>query len=356
MPSPNHKPSELFVMDQLERIFLLEIAQQKARREEPEEFAELCLLREELQLFFEKNSDSDMEVLENGPNIVFDAVEREVDIELQVNLSGVDHIEFHCGSVNHALETLGKRIADVGQTLRLSRGFRLADFSHVNSMIELADWWYFITDDDVRKEFKWEGTLGTISKPLPDANCPEMKVIKTAPICPARVPIRLGGAPPFTIIDTQQTAVMIDDWSVQDALVIVLDRNAQMPPLNTLRFELASRMNSIKLEKDWADLIEGRVPSEGSREEMDFSWLLPPTKDLVLATGPKAIEMMLRGLSCLANRAVCKSHHDAIEKTMKDLKAVGPEVTYEKVEYAYSLARERCDGYHLGLLSWLREA
>gem|GEM_PF-4112708 len=41
---------------------------------------------------------------------------------------------------------------------------------------------------------------------------------------------------------------------------------------------------------------------------------------------------------------------------MKDLEAVEPEVTYEKVEYAYSLARKRCDGYHLGLLSWLREA
>lgn len=355
MPSPNYKPSELFVMDEMERVFWLEIAQQKARREDSKAFAELCLLREELQRFFERNPDSDMDVLENGPDIVFDAVERDVDIEKQVNLGGVDHIEFHCGSVNHALEIFGKRISDTGQALRLSRGFRLADFSHVNSMIELAGWWYFITDVDVRKEFKWEGTIGTVSKPLQDVNCPETRVIKTAPICPARVPIRLGGSPPFTIIDTQQTVVVINDWPVQDALVIVLDRNAPMPPLNTLRFELAHRMNSINLEKDWADLMEGRVPSERPREEMDFSWLLQSTKDLVLATGPKAIEMMLRGLSCLANRAICKSNHDAIETTVKDLQIVEPEVTYEKIEYAYSLARERCDGYNPGLLSWLTE-
>ncbi|MBF8657678.1 hypothetical protein [Pseudomonas putida] len=342
-------------MDELERIFLLELAQQKAKREEPEAFAELIMLRQEMQFFFEEKPDADMEVLENGPSIGFDAVEGEVDIKQWVDLSGVDHIEFHCESVDHAVQIFGKRISDVRQALSFSRGFRLADFSHVNSMIELADWWYYITDDDMRKKFKWEGSIGTISEPLKDDECMNRKVINTAPICPARVPIRLGGPAPFTIIDTQQTDVVIGDCPVQDSLIIVLDRNAPMPPLNALRFQLARRMNSIKLEKDWADLVEGRAPTKRPREDMEFSWLLAPTKDLLLATGPKAIETMLRGLSCLANRAICTSHHDAIVKTVKDLEGVGPEVTYEMIQYAYDLARERCDGYNPKMLCWLSE-
>lgn len=355
MPSPNRKGSELFVMDELDRVFLLEISQQKARQQDSEAFAELCSLREELQRFFEEKPDSDMEVLENGPDIVFDVVERDVDIENQVKLSGVDYIGFHCESVNCALEIFGKRIFDTGQALRLSRGFRLADFSHVNSMIELAQWWYWITDIGVRKELKLEGSIGTISEPFRDVDRPNTEVINTVSPCPARVPIRLGGAPPFVIVDTQENAVVIDGSQVQNSLVIVLDLDAPMPSLNALRYALASRMNSIKLDKDWADLIEGKVPLKRPREEVNFSWLLHPAKDLVLATAPKAIETMLRGLCCLANRSVSNSIRDAIEKTVEDLEAVGPEVTYEKVEYAYSLARKQCDDYHPGLLPWLTE-
>lgn len=355
MPSPNHKQSERFVMDELERVFFLEIAQQKARQEDSKAFAELCSLREELQRFFEEKPDSDMEVLENGPDIVFDVVERDVDIQYHVNLSGVDHIGFHCESVNCALEIFGNRIFNIGQALGLSRGFRLADFSHVNSMIELADWWYWITDIRVRKELKLEGSIGTISEPFRDIDRPNTKVINTVSPCPARVPIRLCGAPPFVIVDSQEDMVMINASPVENSLVIVLDRNAPMPSLNALRYALASRMNSIKLEKDWTDWSEGRAPTARPREEADFNWLLQPTKDLVLATAPKAIETMLRGLCCLANLAASNSIHVAIEKTVKDLEAVGPEVTYEKVQYAYSLARKRCDDYHSELLPWLTE-
>ncbi|KPY58582.1 Unknown protein sequence [Pseudomonas syringae pv. solidagae] len=355
MPSANHKTSELFVMDELERVFFLEIAQQQARQKDSKAFAELCSLREELQRFFEEKPDSDMEVLENGPDIVFDVVERDVDIESHVKLSGVDHMEFHCESVNCALEIFGNRIFDTGQALRLSRGFRLADFSHVNSMIEVAGWWYWITDVRVRKELKLEGSIGTISGPFRDIDRPNTEVINTVSPCPARVPIRLCGAPPFVIVDSHENAVMINASPVENSLVIVLDRDAPMPSLNALRYALASRMNSIKWDRDLAYLMEGKQPLERPREEVDLSWLLQPTEDLVWATAPKAIETMLRGLCCLANRAVSNSIRVAIEKTVKDLEAVGSEVTYEKVEYAYSVARKRCDDYHPGLLPWLTE-
>ncbi|RMN25516.1 hypothetical protein ALQ62_00793 [Pseudomonas coronafaciens pv. zizaniae] len=355
MPSPNHKTSELFVMDELERVFLLEIAQQNARQKDSKAFAELCSLREELQRFFEERPDSDREVLENGPDIVFDVVERGVDIESQVKLSCVDHIGFHCESVKCALANYSNRIFDTSKALTLSLGFRLADFSHVNSMVELAAWWYWITDSGVRNELKLEGSIGTISEPFRDVDRPNTEVINTLSPCPARVPKRLCGAPPFFIVDSQEDTVVINASPVQNSLVIILDRDAPMPSLNALRYAIASRMNSINLDKDLADLMEGKVPLERPREEVDFSWLLQPAEDLVYATAPKAIETMIRGLCCLANRAVSDSIRVAIEKTVKDLEAVGPEVTYEKVEYAYAVARKRCDEYQPGALPWLTE-
>lgn len=354
MPKPNHTESELFLKDQMERLFLLEIAQRSARLTEPKAFRLLCLLRQRLEIFFASRPDQDMDVLENGPDIVFDFVQLGVSVTQGIILSGVDHEEFHQTSVNYALSRFARRIAFIEAALLGAQGFRLADFSHINKMIEVADWWYCITDETFRADLSLEGKIGTVSKPLLEIKKDGRKVskINVAPICPARIPLRMGRSRSFETFDTENNNITIDGFKVQNSLVLTLDLDEPLPDLAQLRFHLASRKNSLQAKRDLAVFKAGNLPPDRQREEINFTWLLPPTEKLGLATGEKSITVMLRGLVCLENRATADSDVEAIKRSTEALEPLDKTITYEQVEYAFDQIRKKVKSYNSRCIPW----
>lgn len=365
MAAKRYTKDDLWVKEQLEKLFWIEIAKRKAHLWEPQEMLLLGELRRELEAFFVSEGQGLDEPVDYGATAILDAVEFNHDLGRYA--SGPDQLAL----LQRAREYFEAEVCRVSRLLAYHQGFSLADFSIRNDLQLLYEWWTFISSVNGRKKLGTEKSMfATLGKPrlkawsddgeLVDTHIPTITSLN----CPVSVPSIVHDRP-FDALTTDECSVIVNDYPLTNQLVLVFDLSKPLPPMRLVEMRLRSTHGLMRARRNWEMIQAGQMPDEllqpgtdESRFDITRLLMLSPEEHRLMK-GPSSPTPLILGLYSwdLVFKDGLKSA-DAYRCTVQDLigelDADALDSQIRNTRYALKKVRPLIEGYEPSDLPWLR--
>lgn len=265
MRTAPYTSSELWVKDELDRLFWIELAKRKSRQMEGDLFRELNSLRDEIEQFFaEKGADLDDDP-EYEPDVLFDAVQ--FDREIMTQAVDPDHSAL----LTQAMTQFGQRAGYIKSEMKYLCGFRMADMAVETDLQALHGWWVYINSKKGRDALNSKGVFSSTGEEWEveespwDAGdeCKQLTPRKikrvTSFINPVRIPRKVPNNP-VCAYTTDEYPITINGHVLEDTLFLALDLNKPLPPIREIERALKAKYDSVQAIRNWNSLQSGLIP------------------------------------------------------------------------------------------------
>jgi len=368
MRDVQYTDSELWVKDELERLFWIEIAKRKACMVQRKLFSMLLELRSELDAFF-KGQDADLESqLENGVDIFWDV------IQFHRTIAEVTATSEHAVLMHKALENFADKANYVLNNLPYYKGFCLSDFSTLTDLEMLHDWWMYINSGDGRRALNAEGKFSSSGKQRllpatseiwfagedsPMTRVGEMVMTISSISNPVRMPRRVTERRIWNF-STDDHEIRVDGHPLKDRVVFAFDLLKPLPSIREIEKAIWSAHGLAQAQRSLAMLEAGIFP-----DEIQSAWTKDGAFDIkrAITTLPEEYKLMVAqnsvrplifGLCCWDLVADGQTDAQACKKAVSKL--VGnkgkPDYSQKRAMYGLKLVRSKIEAYEPDQLPW----
>lgn len=364
MRSERYTDSELGVMDDLDRLFWIELAKRKAFLIEGDELAALQNLRLELEAYFEALEPELEWSLDYGTDALFDSIQFNKD--LSAFASSPEHLEI----LKRAGTRFTSHMVHLLKSLTYLVGFRLADFSAKTDLPHLHSWWTYINSTQGRKELGTKGKFSTLGEPrlvpaeedlqfdgsdTADIKAGELIQTMSSYCIPVRIPVRVIAGPQAFVFSTDEHEITIDGNRLENRLVLDIGLSKPLPTMRGIEALLLSALGSVRARRTWAEIKAGVFSEEllVPKEEIVASTLVRfatvPPRELQLMTAQNSAVPMITGLYCWDF-----VHHEDLTKA-KAAERVEEELggSNKNILYGLKIVSEAVAQYEPGQLPWI---
>jgi hypothetical protein len=369
MPKVEYTDSDLWVKDELERLFWIELAKRKAHQQQADSFSMLLTLRCELETFFESHVAELEEPFDGGTDAFFDAIQFDRCIESTV--ADQQHVDL----LRTAFDRYEGRARSVIDNLSYYQGFRLADFSVVTDLEALHDWWTWIISGEGRNKLAATGKFSSMGdmRPVPATeeiwfegdDSPSVNVgecINTISSFtnPVRIPRRVDARQVWAFV-TDDHEITIDDCLLEDRLVLDFDLLKPLPSMRQIELAARSAQAAALARRRWAKLQAGIFPEDllsvgiESRAPDILQLMLTPHEDHKLMVEQKSAAPLIFGFYCWDLVAAGKSDAQACKLAVNTLLSISGNPFYSERRAIYGLqevVRPKIEAYEPSQLPW----
>jgi hypothetical protein len=360
--------SELWVKDELERLFWIEIAKRKSRIVDREAFDSLLDLRQEISRWFDDQTSGLPEPFEEGVESFWQRVQ-----------FGTNHWPFAIPNefedlVVQSLALFGAQGWDLAQRLPHHRGFSLADFSVVSNLVDLHAWWTYITSGAGRKSLNAKGLFSSGGEPRLVAATEELhfagqerptvsigeKVMTTVFISnPVRIPRRIVRQK-VRSWTTDENEITVDGSLLTQRLVLDFDLSKPMPSMREVELAVRHAFNAQR-RKRWDEMIASGIITDPTllddaelRSEDWTRLYLPPVEEHQLMQTQASVLPIIFGLHGFDLMQAGLSKAAATRQILKDLSTPDDTQLYteRRVGYGIKSVLDRIESYESQLLPW----
>lgn len=363
MSKVEYTSSELWNKHALEHLFWIEIAKRKAAMAEPEAFAELLSLRNEVATYVERRQLLSTEPLEIDAGTVFDIVQ----FEWEVDEHAASKEEVRV--LTDTLALFGHRVEGVNRVLTYCRGFRLTDFSVETDLMQLDWWWGYINSSRGRKELGAVGRFSSIGEPrlisqaeglcfdgdeAPTIELGEMVESTSMLAIPVSIPIPVTSRKLWTY-DTDNHEITVSGRPLQDKVVLAFEIEKPLPSLREIERLLHAAHGMAKVQRFFSYLEQGIARPDllsGDDDNEDIETRLKkyvPTQpeDHRLFEDVNNFRPTVLGLSCWDRIRLGMTIESACVETANAFKT-----TEDRVAYGLKKVRSAIKSYKTSLLPW----
>ncbi|AZE39149.1 hypothetical protein C4K06_6161 [Pseudomonas chlororaphis subsp. aureofaciens] len=367
MPRLGYTKSELYVKDELERLFWIEIAKRKARLLFGDAYSRLVSLRSELEEYFASIAEDVEEPCTDGDAAVFNIV--------QFGWHVLDRVSdpSHVALIEKAAHKHFEVATDLYNQIPYHQGFYFYDFSLETDLEALHDWWSYITSGIGREDLGTTGHFSTVGEARPIAatedltfagdNEPTIRVgdsVSTITSLQASVsfPRRLSRQRCW-VHSTDEAKIVIDGHELRDQLVLHVDLFGPLPSMQKIEAMLVSKQRVAKALRDLALLEQGILPQEEQytdSENIDTltALLVEPPGKHKLMKGVTSVRPMIAGFRAwdLVEGGLADSK--AAKQVRDELRGVGGAEVFSQPSVIRALknVRSLVEQYEPSLLPW----
>lgn len=259
--------SELWVKDELDRLFWIELAKRKSRLMEGDTLSELIGLRVEIEQFFAEEGKNLDEPIDYEADVLLDAVQ--FDREITENAREPEHSAL----LAQAMAQFGHRAWLIQDNMKYLLGFRMADMAVETDLRVLNGWWTYITSTAGRDALNAKGlfsSMGEMREVEEVLSCvgeermqpTTRKVMLISSINnPVRIPRRVPNKP-VVAFTTEDCLITVNGHVLEDKLFLSFDLSRPLPPMQEIERALKSKHGAVQARRDWQSLQSGVITDD----------------------------------------------------------------------------------------------
>lgn len=356
--------------DELERLFWIEIAKRKARLVDVKAFELMLALWQDVMTWCECHENELEEPFSDGVDAFWDKMQFG-----RFSWPFLWHPK-RLELLDEVTALFAERGREVVARLPCYQGFFLADFAVVTNLVELHDWWQFISSGRGRKYLHSKGLYSSYGEPHPVAATEEIRFVGaelpaisvgemiTTTISvsnPVRVPRRLKFEAIRTLIADERN-VIVDGERLNGRMLLDFDLSKPMPSMREIEYAVRAAFNAERLKRWDAMLASGIITDPTMLDETEFRMqdmtklLLPPIEEHKLMLAVTSARPIIVGLHCWDLVQAGLSKNAAARKAMDELCSPSgdPDLTMRRALNGLAGVQRRIDEYDTSLLPWNR--
>ncbi|RZI32664.1 hypothetical protein [Pseudomonas orientalis] len=368
MPRIEYTKSELYVKDDLERLFWIEIAKRKARLLFGDAYARLVSLRSELEEYFVSVADDVDEPCTDGDAAVLNIV--------QFGWHVLDRVSdpSHAALIEKAAQKYFGVATDLYNQIPYHQGFYFYDFSLETDLEALHDWWSYITSHRGREDLGTSGQFSTVGEARPIAATedvtftgddePTIRVgdsvsTITSLQAPVSFPRRVSRQRCW-VHSTDEAEIVINGHELINQLVLHVDLFEPLPSMQRIEAMLVSKQRAANAFRDLALLQKGILPEKApfaDRANIDtlLALLVEPPGAHKLMKAVNSVRPMIAGLRAwdLIDGGMVESK--AAKKVSEELRGINGAEVFSQARVMRALknvVQPLVEQYEPDLLPW----
>ncbi len=367
MPRLDYTKSELYVKDELERLFWIEIAKRKACLLFGGAYSRLVSLRNELEEYFASVADAGEEPCTDGDAVVFNIV--------QFGWHVLDRVSDprHAVLIEKAAHKHFEVATSLYNEIPYHQGFYLYDFSLETDLEALHDWWSYITSGTGREDLGTTGHFSTVGEARPVAATEDLTFAGddeptirvgdpvstiTSLQAPVSFPRRLSPQR-YWVHTTDEAQIVIDGHELRDQLVLHVDLFAPLPSMQKIEAMLVGRQRLAKALRDFALLEQGILPEKEQNTDSGnidtlTALLVEPPGEHKLMKGVTSVRPMIAGFRAWDLAEGGLADPKAAKQARDELRGVGGAevISQPSAVRALKNVRSLVEQYEPSLLPW----
>jgi len=368
--SVEYTDSDLWVKDELERLFWIEIAKRKARLVDVESFELMLALWQDVVAWFESHENEFEEPFHDGVDAFWD--------KIQFGSLSLPFLwpQKQLELLDEATALFARRGGEVAERLPCYRGFFLADFAVVTNLVELHGWWQFISSGRGRKYLHSKGLYSSCGEPHPVAATEEIRFVGaelpaisvgemiTTTISlsnPVRAPRRLRFEKMRTLVADERN-IIVDGERLSGRMLLDFDLSKPMPSMREIEYAVRAAFNAARLKRWDAMLASGTLTDPTLLDETELraqdmtKLLLPPIEEHKLMLAVTSARPIIVGLHCWDLVQAGLSKNGAARQAVDELRSTSgdPDLTMRRALNGLAAVQKRIDEYDSSMLPWNR--